>query len=793
MPSDYCGLRNNARNKVFKMSEAFSHWVIRWRAAIFLISAVLVVAVASGARYIEFSNDYRVYFSEDNPQLKAFEALQNVYSKTDNVLFAVAPRDGRVFSRKTLASVEWLTAQAWKLPYASRVDSVTNFQHTRARGDELVVTDLVSNAATLSPRDLERARQVAVSEPLLARQLISPAADVTGINVTIGLPGKSLDEVPEVMAAARQLVDAVRAQNPDVDIYMTGAVPIDNAFGEQARRDMSTLTPIMYGVILMVTFLILRSLSGTFAVMIIVSLSTLLAMGVTGWIGIQLTPPSAGAPTVILTLAVAHSIHMLITILHGMREGLTRHAAIAKSIKLNLYPISLAALTDVIGFASMNFSEVPPFRDLGNIVVFGVVASYLLAIVFLPALISLLPLHVHPAKTRTGIAMDRLGDFVVRRRMPLLVGMSLLALGLIAMIPRNELNDNFVKYFDRSVEFRRDSDFVDAKLAGLDAVLYSLGAGGSGAVSDPAYLAKVEEFARWYREQPGVVHVASITDVMKRLNRNMHADDPAWYRIPESRALSAQYLLLYEMSLPFGLDLNNQINVDKSASLLKVIMKSSTSKEILALEARAQTWLDTNAPPTMKTPGSSPSVMFAYIGQRNSISMLNGNLVALLLISLVMIFALRDIKVGFLSLVPNLVPAAMAFGVWGIFVGQVGLALSVVAVMTYGIVVDDTIHSMTKYVQARRDLAMNPEQAVRYVFSTVGTAAWAMTVILACGFLVLAFSAFELNSSMGIMTALTIVLALAADFLLLPPLLMTFDRRTYAEKTAAVAVDPDRV
>lgn len=775
------------------MGETFSHWVIRWRVAILLASAVLVVAVASGARYIEFSNDYRVYFSEDNPQLKAFEALQNVYSKTDNVLFAVAPRDGQVFSRTTLASVEWLTAQAWKLPYASRVDSVTNFQHTRARGDELVVSDLVRNANSLSARALERARQVAVSEPLLARQLISPAADVTAVNVTIGLPGKSLDEVPEVMAAARKLADELRAQNPGVDVYLTGAVPIDNAFGEQARRDMMTLTPIMYGVILLVTFLILRSLSGTFAVVVVISLSMLLALGVTGWLGIQLTPPSAGAPTVILTLAVAHSIHVLITIVHGMRDGLAKHAAIAKSIKLNLYPISLAALTDVIGFTSMNFSEVPPFRDLGNIVTFGVVASYLLAIVLLPALMSLLPLHVHPARTRTGAAMERLGDFVVRRRLPLLVGMSLLALGLVAMIPRNELNDNFVKYFDRSVEFRRDSDFVDAKLAGLDAILYSLGAGGSGAVSDPAYLAKIEEFAHWYREQPGVVHVASITDVMKRLNQNLHADDARWYRIPESRALAAQYLLLYEMSLPFGLDLNNQINVDKSASLLTVIMKSSTSKEILALEDRAQAWLAANAPPAMQAPGTGPSVMFAYIGERNIISMLNGNLVALLLISLVMIFALRDIKVGFLSLVPNLVPAAMAFGVWGIFVGQVGLALSVVAVMTYGIVVDDTIHSMTKYVQARRDLAMSPEQAVRYVFSTVGTAAWAMTAILACGFLVLAFSAFELNSSMGIMTALTIVLALAADFLLLPPLLMTFDRRKYAETTAAVITEPDRV
>ena len=776
------------------MSETFSNWVLRWRVAIILTTVLAVLLIASGARFIKFSNDYRVYFSEDNPQLQAFEALQNVYTKTDNVLFAIAPKDRQVFTGKTLASVEWLTAQAWRLPYANRVDSVTNFQHTRARGDELIVSDLVSKANTLSAADLERAKVIALSEPLLARQLISPDAAVTGVNVTIGLPGKSLDEVPEVMAAARKLADELRAQNPDIDIYITGAVPIDNAFGEQARHDMTTLTPIMYGVIVLVTFVILRSLSGTLAAVLIITLSTLLALGVTGWFGIQLTPPSAGAPTVILTLALAHSIHVLITIVHGMREGLTKNAAIVQSIKLNLYPISLATLTDVIGFTSMNFSEVPPFRDLGNIVTFGVLASYVLAIVFLPALMSLLPLHVNPAKTRTGVAMDRLGDFVVRRRTPLLWGMSLLVLALVAAIPRNELNDNFVKYFDQTVEFRRDSDFVDAKLAGLDAILYSLGAGDSGAVSDPAYLAKTEEFAKWYRTQPGVVHVASITDVMKRLNQNMHGDDPNWYRIPESRALAAQYLLLYEMSLPFGLDLNNQINVDKSASLLTVILKSSTSKEILALEASAQQWLAANAPPAMRAPGTGPSVMFAYIGERNSLSMLNGNLVALLLISVIMIFALRDIKVGLLSLVPNLAPAAMAFGLWGLFVGQVGLALSVVTVMTYGIVVDDTIHSMTKYVHARRKLGMGPEQAVRYVFSTVGSAALAMTAILAAGFMVLAFSAFELNSSMGIMTALTIVLALIADFLLLPPLLMKFDRRNYAETTTVVATAaPDRV
>jgi hypothetical protein len=771
------------------MTDTFSNWVIRWRIAILTVAVLAVAVLAAGARLLEFNNDYRVFFSEDNPQLQAFEAMQNTYSKTDNVLIAVAPRDGQVFTHTTLASLEWLTKEAWRLPYATRVDSITNFQHTQARGDELVVRDLVANAGALSAGQIDQAKRIALSEPLLAKQLLSAQTDITGVNVTIGLPGQSITEVPRVMAEVRKLVAELKARDPNLDVYLTGAIPIDAAFGEQAVKDLVTLTPIMYGVILLVTFLILRSVASVFATVVIVTLSTVAAMGTAGWLGITLTSPSAGAPTVILTLAVAHSIHILITILHEMRLGMDKRAAIAASLRMNVYPITIATLTDVIGFLTMNFSEVPPFGDLGNIVTLGVIAAYALSIVVLPALIAVLPIKVHAARTRTGVVMERLAAFVVRRRMPLLIGMSLVVLGLVAALPRNELNDNFIKYFDQDVEFRRDADITNGKLAGLDAILYSIPASGSGGVSDPAYLAKLEEFANWYRQQHNVVHVTSLTNVVKRLNKNMHGDDPAWYRVPESRALAAQYLLLYEMSLPFGLDLNNQINVDKSASLMVVVMKSSSSKEILGLEERAQQWLAQNAPPTMTTTGTGPSIMFAHIGQRNIRSMIDGNIVALLLISAVLIFVLRDLKVGLLSVVPNLAPAAMAFGLWGLFVGQVGLALSVVAVITYGIVVDDTIHSMIKYMHARRKLGMTPEQAVPYVFATVGPAAWAMSAILIAGFLVLACSDFELNSSMGLMAALTIALALVADFLLLPPLLMFFDRRKYASTPVDVVAD----
>lgn len=311
-------------------------------------------------------------------------------------------------------------------------------------------------------------------------------------------------------------------------------------------------------------------------------------------------------------------------------------------------------------------------------------------------------------------------------------------------------------------------------LTGIYLLEYSLPAGGEGMIANPEYLQRVEAFANWLRQQPEVLHVNTITDIMKRLNKNMHGDDPSWYKLPDNQELAAQYLLLYEFSLPFGLDLNNQINVRKSATRLTASLKSISSEQLLTLDQKAAQWLKDNVPAYMQTHGASPSVMFANIGHRNIRAMLKGTTVALVLISLILMFSLRSVRIGLLSLIPNLAPIGMAFGLWGMFVGQVGLALSVVSGMTIGIVVDDTVHFLSKYLRARREQGLSSEQAVRYAFHTVGTALWVTTLVLMLGFGVLAFSDFELNAGMGLLTAITIGLALLADFLFLPPLLMKF-------------------
>jgi hypothetical protein len=394
----------------------------------------------------------------------------------------------------------------------------------------------------------------------------------------------------------------------------------------------------------------------------------------------------------------------------------------------------------------------------------------------------MLPIRVNPAGDKTIAYMGRYAEFIIRNRYRSFGVMVLIAGVMIAFIPKNELNDNFVEYFDESYQFRLDSDYGAANLTGMYQIFYSVESGRANGVTDPDYLRTLERFAEWYRQQPEVLHVASFTEIMKRLNKNMHEDDVAYYRMPEDSELAAQYLLLYEMSLPFGLDLTDQLNLEKSATRMTVSIKNLPSSQILALEARAQTWLQQNAP-AVKAEGTGPILMFSYIGMRNIQSMLVGSMWSLLAISLVVIFALWSVRLGLISLIPNIVPILMAFGVWGIFVGQISLAASVVASAALGIIIDDTVHFLSKYKMARTEKGLSSEDAVRYAFSTVGTAIWYMTVVLVAGFLVLGLSGFELNASLGILTAITIAIALVVDFMLMPPLLMILEGKRNAKSS----------
>ena len=757
-------------------AERYTDVILRWRWPVLIFGLMAFLAVGSGMQHLQTPGDYRIYFDEQNPYLEAFDRLQETFTKNDNVLYVIAPRDGEVFTPETLAAIDDLTQRAWKTPYSTRVDSITNFQHTYAEGDDLIVEDLVSPG--MSAEDIANARAVALGDPQLVRRLISPSGHVTGVNVTVQLDSPSPEQILETVAFTRELAETIRTEHPGVDIYLTGVIMLNIAFVEAAMGDMITLTPLMYLVVLVIMGIFLRSVLGTFATLLVVLLSTLAAMGGAGWLRMTLTPQVAVVPTLVMTLAVADCVHILTTFFEDLRAGMERRAAILETLRINLPPVFLTSITTTIGFLSMNSSETPPLREMGNATAIGVMAAFVASVTILPALMAVLPLRIQVRETRSRRAMDHLGNSVVAHRRPLLALGGILLVGLALCIPLNELNDNFVRYFDERVPFRQHTDFATAHLTGMYQVEYEVGSGESGGLSDPEYLARLAEFTDWWREQPEVIHVNSLSDVMKRLNKNMHGDDPDRYHLPENRQLAAQYMLLYEMSLPYGLDLNNQIDIDKSATRVTVTLNEISTGELIEVAARGERWLEDNAPEAMHAYGVGSSILFSHITERNIQSMLRGTVFALILISLILVFALKSLRLGVISLVPNLVPAILGFGVWGLLVGKVGFGLSIVMAMTLGIVVDDTVHFLSKYHRARREHELAPPEAVLHTFGRVGWALLSTTIVLVAGFLVLSTSTFAQNSDMGQLTAIVLTFALIADFLFLPPLLLALEGST---------------
>ncbi|HBC3385595.1 efflux RND transporter permease subunit [Vibrio parahaemolyticus] len=750
---------------------------------VLLATIFLIIVATIGGKNLYFRGDYDIFFDGTNKQLLAFDEIQTTFAKTDNLAIVIAPEDGDIFTPQTLSLIQKITVDAWQVPYSSRVDSIANYQHTEAFEDDLLVEDLLYSEYELTPERISKVKSIALSEPVLKSALVSEKGDVTVVNITVQLPEMDKTaEVEEVVSSINAMIDRYQRAYPDVTFHKAGIIAMNHAFMTAAQDDSSTLVPTMLVVILVFLTIMLRSILSVIATLIVIIGSVMATMGISGWAGMFLSTATVNVPTLIMTLAVADCVHVIATMRQSMKNGFTKAQSIERSIALNFVPILITSVTTAIGFLMMNMSDSPVLRDFGNLSALGVMVACFLSVTLLPALLKLLPIHVK-METSQGQkhVMDRLGDFVVSQRRALLPLSVAVIVVCASLIPLNKVNDESVEYFGQRNEFRQAADFMEERISGMTNISIAIKTNESQGIAAPDFLNTIGEFSSWLRDQPETDHVATLADVYKRLNKNMHGDDEAYYLLPQERELAAQYLLLYEMSLPYGLDLNNQINVDKSSIKMVLTVANLGSVELVDLENRIYQWFAEHAP-QYQVVASSPSLMFAHIGETNMASMLSTLPITLVLISALLIFALRSVRLGLISLMPNIAPAVIGFGLWALISGEINLGLSVVVTLTLGIVVDDAVHFLSKYQRARRE-GQTAEQAVRYAFHTVGRALWITTVVLVAGFSVLAMSSFRLNADMGQLSAIVIFIALVVDFLFLPTLLMLFDKKAYLQES----------
>ena len=763
-------------NQKNQLQERLCQTFLRYRWVYFALSVMTLVGLGLGIKNLGFTNAYEAQFGPNNPQLAAYNQLIDDYDQVDNVLIAIEPHSGDVFQPSVLELVNKLTKLAWKTPHSIRVDSLSNYNYTHSVDEDLVSEPLFEMASTYTKEEIDLRANEALHEPSLRNSLVAENGKVTGVNITIALPRKNMQaEVTATMGYINQTLVELGAEYPQINFRLAGKIAQDKAFFEASGTDSTTLFPLLVLVIFVVVFFILRNVLAGVALLVMVVGCTLATLGAFGWQQILLTPETLSAAIMIIPLGIADCVHLFLTYSKTLEDGENKQAAMEHTIILNFKSIVITSVTTAIGFLSLVFAESPSFQLMGYMVAIGVLLTLILSFTFFVPLLFALPAPKRTSRVGPKVA-TWINSFIHKKTNAVLAVLVICTLVMMLGLGRNELNQNTAEYFTPEMTYRQDIEWIDANLTGINNIQFSIPVASSMKVTDPEYLNNLEKFTQWLKQQDNVVNASSFSDVMKKVNMVMNNNNAEHYRIQQDSYISAQYLTMYEMSLPYGMGITNLINFDKSTSRVNVSLHISSNKELIAFDRKAQAWLAANTPNYMHTAGTSADIMYAYQLQYNIPGISSGIYFSLGLILVVMIYALNSVRLGLISLVPNILPILAAFGVWGFYDGQIGLAVAIVMGMTFGIVVDDTVHYINKYHWGRIQLNLNKEQAIKHALDTASTAMISTTVAISAGFMVLTASKFTPTADLGILTALIVILALVFDIIFLPALLLKTEK-----------------
>ena len=764
----------------FLKKENLSKFIINNRIVFIFSCLVLVLILGRGITSVVFDPDMERFFPKGHPATSLSYEIDETFIRTDNLVIAINAKNNSIFTKKTLSLIESLTEESWTVPYSIRVDSLTNYSYVRSVDDDLLVEPFIENAVSLEDSFIKQREKIVEEEEIIFGSLISKDKKTTVISIIVDPPNpdaniKLIDTVEYML----EYIDEAKSNHPELDIRVLGTPYQEYISPKMVLSEMPIVMPSMLLLILVSVFFLLRSVFAVLATILVIVLSLIATFGSVGYIGNALNQMVITIPILIITLALADCVHLFSIFFQQRVKGHSSKESMIRSLELNLQPLFLTTLTTCIGFLSFNVLDVPPLQDLGNFVSIGIAMAFIFTIFFAAPLFSFFEIKA-PKSVNQQINLSRkIAKFSLKNSKTLLWSVPLASLLLICLIPLNVLDENPTQMYDEGfTSFSADTLWLDEMLGVTFPVSFKANSN-NGSVSEPEFLKKIDNFVKWLETQDEVNHVTSLAHTMKNLNKSMHGDDPEWETIPESEELSSQYLFFYEMSLPMGLDLNSSISQDRASTKISANLDDMSGKEFLKFDKKVRAHIQENNLTEIISPAAGFRVVFSHISMVIVNSLLFGVFLGLLSITLLLGLFFRSIPFGVLSAFPNVLPIASAFGIWALYDGQVGFMVAVGMGSTLGIIVDFTVHLLSKYDLARREMGQSPEEAVVFAFESVGFALIVMTIVISLGFLVLNLVNFMPLHDFARFSTISFVMALIIDFLLFPNLLVKFDKRKF--------------
>lgn len=762
--------------------QGWANFTIANRFPIIVVSVLFLLAILLTGKTIPFDNSTERYFVAGDPTLLEYDNLIELFGDNEYLIVGFEATEGEtdIFNPDTLRDIARVSDFLEYHEYVTQLRSLTNFQYIHADGDDLRTDYLIEDVEELvnDPGAIDSVKSTLNNEPLALDNLITRDFRHTRVAARVEHNGETSEIKVQVVQDLYRFVEEENLSSDSYILHLSGYPLAQERFETVSAEDVAVLIPIMIVIMAIILFFSFRSIWATLAPWLVIACGILMVQEIQGYLGIPHTTVDSGAlaPTLII-IGIGIAVHVLLEFFHFLHAGNDGTEA-ARSTIMNLWrPAFFTAITTSAGFLSLSATKILPVREFALLGAIGAIALFLFALTVLPALLS----YMRKIPNNTNKVLDtgiisritqKVPDFTLRNRNRILGCGLLVLLFSIWNIPNIVIDSNYVTLFKESSQIRQDIEYFDDVYRGMMNLDIILDSGEDEGIKDPVFLNQLDEIETWLTGREALGPINSLVDYLKEINQALNGDNPDYYRIPSSREMTAQYLLLYESS-GANEDLSDIKGFDNRHTRLVVPVVNMEASEMHAELESIKAYLADNYPQLSAIVTGTMAlytVQDTYISEGMALSFL----IALGVITLFFIALFKSVKYGLLSIIPSVLPIVLA----GSFAGWLGISLDqsavIVFAMTMGIAVDDAIHVMSRYLLAKRQ-GSSTKQSIARAMNESGRAVIFSSMVLVFGFSVLCFASFTTIIYVGLFGAIIMSLALLGDLIMLPAILYLAD------------------
>ncbi len=727
---------------------------------------LITIFLLVGLSKISIESDFVIDLPKNDPMLISEAKVEENFSKSFNIWIGL--KNDNVFQKSTLEQVESITESLKKLEWVidDEVKSLTTINNIKGVVGGIEVGAYLKEIPK-TESEFKALAQTLKADNLLNGQLVYEDGTFTLIAV-------NLEEVYNSKEIFAALQDLKAAQANPKNIYLAGTIIELEELDKGINADLNRLIPFALLLILLGYYFTFRTWRGVWLPFSMVLLSIIWTVGIQGWIGLPVNVVTSILPMLIIAVSSSYGIHLL----HRYYEDITDHSAVegTRLATANIGPaLLMTGITSGLGTLTLLVFKVGMIREFGLLATIGMLVVVILSLTYMPAMLALLKKEESPnldSTLQNSNWLKKVATFSLQYQFLILGSALFILIAAIYGISKIQVGDDLAKYFQEEHVVNQAFHAFNDHLNGTCYFDVMIDTGVEDGVKNPNFLQEIEAFQHYAESLPNVGKTNAFTDIIKRINQELHASNPDYLKIPATKAEISQYMLLYSLSGAPG-DFSSLVDYDYQRTMVKVMIKSSKQEDHLALYEQLQAYK-----PQMMTAGFKLEyggeiinrlAFIKYVVEGKILNMI----VAVFLVLLFCSFVFRSLKIGLIAVVPLVFSTITTLGLMGILGIRLEMATAIITAIGVGIGIDFAIHFMMRF---QREVARSNDLRVA-TFTTMQTAGRAISFDVlsnVLGFSVLLFSNLQPIQNFGGLVALMMVNVAVSTLLIMPAIILVF-------------------